>query len=647
WVTTFHVSPGQRYRLAEVAFDGNIKVPENDLHKVVATTPRGGIRRLISSLFRRPQGVTREQLSDDRDAVESYYRLQGFSEATVATPDVVTNDAAGAMAVRFTIDEGVQTLVTDVTIEGNREVETDDLPPLQLRAGEPLNPQMTREDVVALQTFYANRGNVEVQVADNVTVSPDKTAATVRYVITEGPRVKVDEIVVRGNTYTDRDVVLRRSNIDPGDPFTYTGILEAQRELYRLGIFNRVEITPEQAGTTVGDRDVVIQVEEGRNLTLTGSLGVRAQRVATTEGNTTQVSPRLALAAAHRNLFGTGRYLGLEGVTSEEETEAFLTYREPFISRWDVPVQLQLFQTDDATRPGTRIRQRGGSIEASRVAFSRTRWSMRYEYKISECVDEPLCDEINAGNPVADIDRSLLNIQISSFQPTFFWDRRDDILDPHRGFFTSASVEYASPVFSADAHFLKEYVQGAYYIPIGARQVIAISGRLGLIQPKGGTAHSDVPLSERFTAGGETTHRAFELDLLGSICRDPNDFSDGFCAPTLFQRFNKTTGRFEGPILPLGGSGLLLVNAEYRFPIAGTFGGALFADAGQVYATDTIRFDQLRYGVGVGLRYLSPVGPLRLDFGYKLDRRIIGEDTEGNPKREDPFAWVITFGLPF
>ncbi|HEY0143306.1 MAG TPA: translocation/assembly module TamB domain-containing protein [Thermoanaerobaculia bacterium] len=648
WVTTFHVSPGQRYQLAEVEFAGNIKVPENDLHKTVATTPRGGIRRIIATLLRRPQGVTREQLEDDRDAVESYYRLHGFSEATVATPEVLTNDATGAMAVRFAIEEGPQTLVADVRVEGNQEVRGEDLPRLQLRAGEPLNPQQRREDIVALQTFYANRGNVEVQVADSVTVSEDKTSATVRYVITEGPRVQVDEIIVRGNTYTDRDVVLRRSNLDSGDAFTYTSILEAQRELYRLGIFNRVDIQPEQAGTTVGDRDVVIQVEEGRNLTLTGSLGVRAQRVATEEGSGTDVSPRLALAAAHRNLFGTGRYLGLEGVRSREETEAFLTYREPFISRWDVPLQLQLFQTDDATRPGITIEQRGASLEASKVAFSRTRWSMRYEYKISECKEgTTICDEIIKGNPVADIDRSLLNIQISSFQPTFFWDRRDDILDPHSGFFTSASVEYASPVFSANAHFLKEYVQGAYYIPISDRQVIAISGRVGLIQPKGGTDHSDVPLSERFTAGGETTHRAFELDLLGSICRDPKDFSEGFCGATLFQRFDEDENRFVGPILPLGGSGLLLVNAEYRFPIAGTFGGALFADAGQVYATDTIRFDQLRYGVGVGVRYLSPVGPLRLDFGYKLDRRIIGTDADGNPKREDPFAWVITFGLPF
>ncbi|MEA2491283.1 MAG: translocation and assembly module TamB [Acidobacteriota bacterium] len=648
WVTTFHVSPGTQYSLAAVTFSGNIKMPEKSLQKSIATTSHGGFRRILNSLLRRPQGVTRGQLNDDRDSLESYYRLEGFSEATVATPVVTTNDANGTMSVEFPINEGPQTIVTDVIIEGNQKIATNDLPRPQLTAGKPFNPQFEHDDVVALQTFYANRGNVEVQVAPRVDVADDKTTARVTYVITEGPQVKVDEVIVRGNTYTDRDVVLRRSGLDPGQPFSYTAILEAQRELYRLGIFQRVEIQPEQAGTSVGDRDVVIQVEEGSNLTLTGSVGARAQRVATADGTSMQVSPRLAAAAAHRNLFGSGRYLGLEGVFSNEEQEAFLTYREPFISRWDVPVQLQIFQTDDATRPGTRIQQRGASVEASKVAFSRTRWSMRYEYKISECKEGELCNLINLGEPVADIDRSLLNIQISSFQPTFFWDHRDDILDPHRGFFTSASVEYASPIFAADAHFLKEYLQGAWYLPLSARQVFAVSGRFGLIQPKGGTDHSDVPLSERFTAGGEVTHRAFELDLLGTLCADPKDFDDeNVCNPTLFQRFNRDENRFEGPILPLGGSGLLLVNAEYRFPIAGTFGGAVFADIGNVYATDTIRFEQLRYGVGVGLRYISPIGPLRFDFGYKLDRRIIGTDSDGNPKREDPFAWVITFGLPF
>ncbi len=644
WTTTFHVNPGPQFQLSAVTFSGNRQVNEDALHKVVATSTRGGIKQFIATLFRRPTGVTRGQLSSDRDAVESYYRLQGFSEATAAAP-VVTTKADGTMTVDFPVTEGPQTLLSDVAIEGNETIKTGKLPELKLEQGAPLNPQLLHDDVVVLQTFYANRGHVEVQVAPRVEVSADKTSAKVTYVIAEGPQVKVDEVIVRGNTYTDRDVILRKTELSPGDPFSYTSLLEAQRELYRLGIFQRVEVEPQQADTTTGDRDVVIQVEEGRNLTLSGSVGLRAER-----GNDpdtgTALHERIAFAAAHRNLFGSGRYLGVEAIVSREEQEAFITYREPFISRWNVPVQLQIFQTDDSTRLGTSILQRGTSIEALKVARLQTRWSLRYEYKISKCHGGLICDEIEKGNPVENLDRSLLDIQISSLTPTFFWDTRDDIIDPHRGFFTSASIEYAFPLFSADAGFWKEYAQGAYYLPVSSRTVIALSGRMGLIQPYakkfdetlGEDVLLQIPLSERFTAGGESSHRAFGLDRLGDLCLTPPPDLQRIegCEPTLFARIN-TDNQTIGPILPLGGNSLFLLNAEYRFPIFGPLGGAVFGDIGNVFAGKKIRFDDLRYGAGFGFRYLSPVGPVRVDVAVPFDKRWY----------EDSFQYFITLGYAF
>jgi outer membrane protein assembly complex protein YaeT len=663
WTTTFHVQPGAQYKLTSVTFSGNAKVGEKQLRKIVATSPGGGFKRLLQSIFRRPSGVTRGQLSDDRDALESFYRLEGFSEATVAEP-VVAPHPDGTLTVSFPITEGPQTLVADVRTEGNETIVTDDLPKLQLVKGAPLNPQLLHDDVVALQTFYANKGHSEVQVAPRVEESADKTSATIAYVIAEGPRVHVDEVIVRGNTYTDREVILRKSDLEPGEPFSYTSMLEAQRELYRLGIFQRVEVQPQQTETTVSDRDVVIQVEEGRNLTLSGSVGLRAERGAD-PGSGTQLHERVAFAAAHRNLFGTGRYLGVEAVVSREEQEAFITYREPFIGRWNVPLQLQVFQSDDSTRPATNILQRGASIEVLKVARLQTRWSIRYEYKNSKCYKGDLCDEIEKGEPIEGVDRSLLNIQISSITPTFFWDTRDDIIDPHRGFFTSASVEYAFPmaltvgdtqVFDAKSGFWKEFVQGAYYLPIGGRTVLALSGRLGLIQPYaksfddvlGRDVLLPVPLSERFTGGGEISHRAFPLDRLGTLCNDPRDFSPDstgslVCRPTLVQPNPDKPGQ----IAPLGGNGLLVMNAEYRFPIFSSVGGALFADAGNVYADDEIDVHNIRYGAGFGVRYLSPVGPIRFDLAFPIQRRILFRETDGTPRYEDSFQYFITLGYAF
>src|SRR5207245_8297593 len=135
---------------------------------------------------------------------------------------------------------------------------------------------------------------------------------------------------------------------------------------------------------------------------------------------------------AHRNLFGTGRYLGLETIFTQNKTrrDVFLTYREPFVGRWQVPVQLTVFQNNDLRR-GARLRQRGTFIEASKVVGEQTRWSVRYEYRISDCLSGDVCDRIKS-SLVQGLDRSIANVRISSFTTTFFWDKRADPIDPQR-----------------------------------------------------------------------------------------------------------------------------------------------------------------------------------------------------------------------
>ncbi|HEX9084521.1 MAG TPA: outer membrane protein assembly factor BamA, partial [Gemmatimonadaceae bacterium] len=598
WVITFNVKPGQQYRLGAVTFTGNEKVSGKKLAGLVSTSTPGALKSLIMTLSRRATGVTHAQITADRDTLESYYRLQGFSVATVATPVVATH-SDGTMTVDFPITEGPQTILADVHVEGNEQVPTRKLPKLSLKAGDPLNPQLERADVVALQTTYADRGNAEVQIKPREDVSADKTSARLTYVIAEGPKISVDEVVVRGNTYTSSNVILRQSDIQRGEPFSYTSILEAQRNLYRLGIFQRVDVQAEQAGTSLSDRNVVIGVQEGKNLTVAGSVGLTSPM----QSASGHVSLLGSTSVAHRNLFGTGRYLGIELIASQNKTrqEAFITYREPFIGPYSIPVQFTIFQSNSLRR-GAQLRQRGSFIEATKVARWQTRWSLRYEYRVSACVMGDVCDRIKS-SLLPGFDRSITNIKISSLTPTFFWDKRDDAIDPHRGFYISASTEYAFRALAADARFLKEFAQGTWYLPLTTRTVFAVSGRAGLIQDLG-----LVPLTERFTAGGDSSHRAYALDLLGTICPEPSDID---CKPTLIRLS-------DGTVAPIGGKGVFLTNAEYRFPIFSSVGGAFFVDAGNVFADTAIRFGDLRYGVGTGVRYLSPVGPIRFDVGYKL-----------------------------
>ncbi|HSY48561.1 MAG TPA: translocation/assembly module TamB domain-containing protein [Thermoanaerobaculia bacterium] len=655
WTSTFHVNPGQQFHLTAVTFTGNDKLSDKTLEGVVTTSTSGGIRGFFASLLRRPRGVTREQVASDRTTLQSYYRLHGFLGTTVGTPVVNPNVSTGAMTVDFPITEGPRTMVAAVAIEGNEQVATKDLPKRALKQGDALNPTLERNDVIALQTFYSDRGNAEVQVRVREEMSNDKTSVRVVYSITEGQKIALDNVVVRGNTYTNSNAVLRIAELEKGQPFSYTKILEAQQRLYRLGIFQRVDIQPSQASTDLAQRNITISVADGKDVTIGGALGGTSPITADTGAN--RVAPLVSASIAHRNLFGTGRYLGLELIYARpNRQDAFLTYREPFIGRFDIPIQVTAFQNDDF-RPNTHIRQRGGFIEATRVAENQTRWSLRYEYRIAECIIEHQQGDLCAlaqSVILPGLDREATNVSISSITPTFFWDKRDDSLNPHRGFFTTASVEYAFRFISADARFLKEFTQTSWYLPVTDRSTFAMSGRVGMIQDLGsGTTidpatgqvipTSGVPLSERFTAGGDTSNRAYALDLLGTAC--PTQASiDAGCHPTLIDIVDPLRGHMTAPI---GGRALLILNAEYRFPLAGPLGAQLFVDAGNTFAQTTVRFGDMKYGVGTGLRYLSPVGPIRFDFGYKLNRQILRYDDTGKAVYERPYAYFITLGYAF
>lgn len=655
WTSTFHVNPGQQFSLSAVRFTGNAKISDKTLRGVVSTSASGGVRGLLASLLRRPQGVTREQIAADRATLEAYYRLQGFLAATAATPVVTTNAATSAMTIDFPIAEGPRTMVAAVGIEGNEQVPAKALPKLVLKPGNALNSTFERTDVIALQAFYSDRGNAEVQVNVREEMSADKTSVRVVYTIAEGPKVALGNVVVRGNTYTNTNVVLRTAALEKGRPFSYTAILKAQQNLYRLGIFQRVDIQPAQSDTNVSERNVAISVAEGKDVTIGGAFGGTSPILDNAGEN--RVSPLVSASVAHRNLFGTGQYLGLELIYARpNRQDVFLTYREPFIGKYNVPIQVTAFQNDD-TRPDTHLRQRGGFIEASRISHGQTRWSLRYEYRIAQCIIEHQLGDLCAlaqNALLPGLDRDATNVSISSITPAFFWDKRDDSLNPHRGFFTTASVEYAFRFISANARFLKEFTQTSWYLPVSERSTFAMSGRVGLIQDLGAGSMTDpvtgaliptsgVPLSERFTAGGDTSNRAYPLDLLGTACPTQAQIDAG-CRPTLIDILDPNRGHTMAPI---GGRALFIANAEYRFPIAGAFGGQLFADAGNTFADTKIQFSDLKYGIGTGLRYLSPVGPIRFDFGYKLKRQILFYNDNGTAVYERPFAYFITLGYAF
>jgi outer membrane protein assembly factor BamA len=505
-------------------------------------------------------------------------------------------------------------------------------------------------DVVAardrIDLEYRNRGYESVVVEPSVTLADNGTRADLRFAITEGTQVIVDHIIIVGNERTSSGTIERELLLRPGEPLGYLARLESQQRLAALGLFRRVAIEELRHGGEAR-RDVLVQVEEappttigygggvegGTRLRPTGAGGQAEERF--------EVAPRGFFEIGRRNLWGKNRSVNLFGRVSLRsrdivlstsgvrfetpadgsgygfnEYRVYATFREPrvFNSPADVLITGIL---DQAIRSSFNFITREARAEAGYRLGRLYSVAGRYSYEHTRLFDERFTD---AEKPL--IDRIFPQVRISKFSFTGIRDTRNDVLDPDSGLFLILDNELAARAIASEVGFTRTFAQGFmfYRVPAARRTVLAFGARMGLahgfrreverIGPDGepilgpdGTPIVDVveellPASERFFAGGDTTVRGFSLDRLGT---DATISATGF---------------------PTGGNGLVVLNAELRVALIGSLGAVAFLDAGNVFlrARD-LDLAQLRSAAGVGLRYQSPVGPIRIDMGFKLDRR--------------------------
>ncbi len=438
----------------------------------------------------------------------------------------------------------------------------------------------------------------------------------------EGDQVVLDRVIVRGNRRTRSEVIQRALAVQPGDPISEGRRLEIERNLYQLGIFSGVDVELKSAGLFSAERDLIVRVEEGRPRRVSYSLGVEYQ-----SGDPTPWRPRGGFSFTHSNVAGRAFSLRTDVRVSEPDQSFRILFNQPYVGRYPVPLSYSLFFFNEDKEHWDVVRY-GGRIEAVRDYTDR-RVSLTYDYRIVETTVEP-------GFPPIGVDREDRPFEISSLTPGFLWDRRDDPVLATRGWSTLAQLQWAFPIASARGDWLKLFVQQTQYLNLRRLGVVAASLRAGAIEPFSTLGrddpelledlpNADVFIDERFFAGGGTTHRAYDRDDLGIPGR------------TLFLRPDpeETDGI---RITPVGGNGLLLLNLEYRFPLFGPVEGVAFYDAGNVWAGwRDIDVNDLKAGAGLGVRYLSPIGPLRVDVGWKLDR------IEG----ERGYAVSLIFGNPF
>lgn len=586
------IERGERTPITAVRFPGVTQVDEKLLRERIGARPGrpwrwGG------------EPVDEQTLESDVDSMLSTLRSAGFADAKVA-PARLSWVPAGVV-VEFAVEEGVRRTVGTLVVEGFPE--SMQQPQLSLTQGGPWSKDAEEESAERLRSALREAGFVDASVS----VSRECNGATCDVVLLARPGAPtvIGQVIIAGLIGASRGVVERVAGLREGGVAGPERQLEVQRRLLGLGIFSNVSVRPVPGQETSHRQSLVVDVAEGPSRALAFGLGYDT-------GERTRVS----VSWSELSFFGTGRSLSLDGRFSSREQRYQITYREPAslgFRGW--PIWASVYHTEEDFESYDVLR-RGMWIEAGDRLHRPFRHLVRYEYQVVD-PRAPL-------DVLSRLEREKQNVKIASLTPIVEWDTRDDLFAPTRGLLASLQWQTAFKIFLAESAFDKVSASVAGFAPLWDG-VLAASVRGGGIWPRdeGEVSPSDpidVSIPVRFFAGGRVSHRAFPTDRLG------------IPGKTLDEHGN-----------PKGGGALLLANLEWRFPVYGPVGANLFIDGGNVWRqVKDVTGADVRWGGGVGLRVETPIGPVRLEYGWKHKRLWLNED-----KRESRGEWFLSFGNPF
>jgi len=591
---TVRVELGPRCTIEEVVFPGADEKRWPKLRKVVQVH-KGKAGRWLR------QKVSRTSLEQDRQRLIQYFRSQGLPGVRVEAPVLELLDETH-VRVAFPVDTGERWTVESLLfvsfpVECAPGIEGTPLPLTEKGPWDPtqLEPMRQRLELILHDSGYPD---ATVEAASE---EVGEGHVAVRFTAHPGPFVTISNIVVTGLRKTRESVVRRtvtRAGFAPGSPYSFAALLAAQRRLYQLGIFRTVEIVPIPGQEGRGERAYVVRCDEGLQRSYTFGVGWDTINKA-----------HISLGWSHLNLFGGAHAFSVDTRLSTREQRYRMSLREMSLPWLHTPGSLTLFKTFERFTSYEQNRW-GAIIDVGDRLRRPFRLWWRYSYQVVDPDGPP--------DVIPEIGRENQRARISALTPTVELDLRDDPFMPKRGIYTSFALQYAFPLLDADSRFLKGLAAFSAATRM-ANGTGALGLRLGAMKPvaQGGELPDNlkVPISERFFAGGSASHRAFGLDMLGIPGQTINE---------------------EGN--PIGGNALVLLNLEYRRTIRGPFSAVLFVDGGNVWASPgRVRWGDMRWGVGAGLRLDTPAGPIRVEYGHKLDRRP-GESTG---------EWWLAFGMPF
>ena len=607
-------------------------------------------------------------LKSDVATLEGLYHSNGFRQVRIKTSvDDNYQGTSNKLAVRIDIEEGPRTKVGEVHLVGNEKIKTSELPELSAQPGQPYSEQDLASDRERILSYYFDHGFPNASFEIFTAASPgDPDRQDITYKIQEGERFTVDQVMLNGTEHTRTYVVQREVQVNTGDALSQQDLLNTQTRLYNLGIFSQVDTAVQNPEGNDPQKNVLVQLREARRYTFTYGLGLEFQTGqpsgTTAPQGTTGVSPRVEFDVTRLNFAGRNQTLTFQSHVGTLQQRGLISYTIPKLLNSDKWKLIYTVFYDNSLDVATFTSQRlEGKIDVRQQignsgAEPGTRpgpSSITYRFDFRRVKASNFAQNFSPG------EIALLSLPARVGGPgfTFIRDKRDNPLESTKGNYFTLDGFMSSSELASQADFGRALAQNSTYQAFGGKGkpgrqfVFARATSIGLQQPFLGTkilppgscplnaagepTCSDIrtiPLPEQFFAGGGNSHRGFGLNQAGP--RDPNS---GF---------------------PVGGTALFVNNLELRFPqtslpfLGEGFGFAVFHDMGNVFTaphdmlkgllrwhqrhpsqclsggTTNIQcytqfndsgYDYTSHAVGVGLRYKTPIGPLRFDFGYNLN----------------------------
>ena len=578
---TYVVRENRPVAVGEVRLSGFTHFDADWVRKRLATRASAGAE---------PSLLRASVLERDRLRIRSWYLDAGFTRAEVPEPEIWPEAGPEGAVVIFAVREGPRSLVRYVSFGGNVALPASRLlAAARIGGGQPYRAADLQAAADRVREAYTRAGYLRCVVTARPDFSADRTSVDLRFAVDEGRLQRLGAVAVTGNARTKRHVILRELPLAPGDPFDPVAFAEGKKRLYDLGLFREVRTTLPEPVSPEAPQDLVLGVRERP----TGFVGFGV-------GYATDERFRGFVEAGDQNLFGTGRGLRWKSKVSTIGYRHDLFYQEPWILNYRLKGQADFYLESEA-EDGYDLQRRGLAFGVNREFTPRVLLNLRYRYELVDYsdVDPDITAELGP----------LESFNIGSVIAALEYNRRDNPVAPRSGSYHLASIEVARPLFGGDTSFTKYQLETSWYLPLRPGVEIAFGLRGGFTQLL--LEAADLPLSERFFLGGDNSVRGYGYKDIGPKDADGN---------------------------PLGGNAFAQGNVELRFRLYGKVRGVLFVDAGELWAGQAgLPSSGVKASVGTGLRYETLVGPIRLDWGYKLEREP-GESSS---------RWHLTVGYPF